>query len=552
MSDKPRPTTATDLPRPHPAAGEAGAFFWQGAAAGEVRVGHCAGCGKLCHPAIEVCPACLTPVDGYAVVSGRATLLAVTVNHQRFVPAIAPPYAIGIVALAEDAGIRLTTDILCDDLESLAPGLAVQAVCVGEGDSARVCFSPDPAAPAGDAPMLDAPRLTAPALRPGPRFEARVAITGIGSSRIERRSALTQRAQMVQACTAAIADAGLERGDIDGICAYPGSSGLPGISAGGVRAVEQVLGLRPVWHCAGPEVPGQLGAVTGAMLAVAAGLCRHVLCFTSFAQAQRPLLSADPDGAVRGEPAWYVPYGCASPANWLALYASHYCARYNVDPAFLGAFAISARAHAARNRDALFRDPLTMDDYLAARPISTPFRLYDCDMPCDGAMAVIVSAREAAGDMRHRPVAVEAVGTWMGEPQSWDQGTLTHQPQLFGAAAHMWSRTALTPADVDVALLYDGFTFNAACWLEALGFCAPGEAAGFIDGGRTIGPGGALPLNPHGGHLAAGRSQGWGQLLEAITQLRGLGGARQVPGAGVAVVSSGGAIPAGCLLLRAG
>ena len=191
-----------------------------------------------------------------------------------------------------------------------------------------------------------------------------------------------------------------------------------------------------------------------------------------------------------------------------------------------------------------------MDDYLAARPISTPFRLYDCDMPCDGAMAVIVSAREAAGDMRHRPVAVEAVGTWMGEPQSWDQGTLTHQPQLFGAAAHMWSRTALTPADVDVALLYDGFTFNAACWLEALGFCGVGEGGQFIEGGQRIALNGDLPLNTFGGQLSGGRLHGFGFAHEAVTQLRGQGGARQIPGAPrLAVATSGGGPLATALLL---
>jgi acetyl-CoA acetyltransferase len=336
------------------------------------------------------------------------------------------------------------------------------------------------------------------------------------------------------------------------VCAYPGSDDLPGLSAGGVRAVERTLQLNPVWHAGGPEVPGQIGAVMAGMLAVASGLCRHVLCFTSYASDRRPVPAMSADGRVEGEPAWSLPFGCVSPANWLALYTSQYCARYGVDPMFLGHVAIASRAHAARNPLALHRDPLDMESYRASRIISSPLRLADCDMPCDGAKAVIVSAKETARDLRQRPVRVAAMGTRMAEPQSWDQGTLTHQPQVFGAAAHLWSRTDLQPGDVDVAMLYDGFTFNLVSWLEALGFCGPGEAAAFIGNGDRIGPDGALPINTDGGHLSAGRSNGYGHLLEAVLQLRGDAGARQVPQAQTAVVTAGGAIPAGCLLLQRG
>ena len=157
---------------------------------------------------------------------------------------------------------------------------------------------------------------------------------------------------------------------------------------------------------------------------------------------------------------------------------------------------------------------------------------------------------EAAGDGRRPPVLVEAVGTQITERVSWDQGTFTHEPQVFGPSAHVWTRTSLRPADVDVALLYDGFTFNCLTWLEALGFCGIGEAPAFLEDGTRIALGGELPLNPHGGQLSAGRTHGYGFLHEAITQLRGDGGARQVKGAEVAIVGVGGGVPGGCLLLR--
>jgi acetyl-CoA acetyltransferase len=192
-----------------------------------------------------------------------------------------------------------------------------------------------------------------------------------------------------------------------------------------------------------------------------------------------------------------------------------------------------------------------MDDYLSARVITTPFGLYDCDVPVDGAVAVVVSSLDAAADLRHPPVLVEAVGTQITERIDWDQSTLTHEPHTLGPSAHLWSRTSLRPDDVDVALLYDGFSFNCLSWLEALGFCKIGEAKDFLATGRNIArEGGVVALNPHGGQLSAGRTHGMGFVHEAVVQLRGDAGARQVPGARVAVCTSGGLTPAGVILLR--
>jgi acetyl-CoA acetyltransferase len=183
--------------------------------------------------------------------------------------------------------------------------------------------------------------------------------------------------------------------------------------------------------------------------------------------------------------------------------------------------------------------------------VTTPFGLYDCDVPCDGAVAVIVSAAESAGDLRVAPIRVEAVGTRITERLSWDQGTLTHLPQIFGPSAHVWERTDLRPSDVDVAQIYDGFTFNCLSWLEALGFCGIGEAADFLEGGTRIALDGELPLNTAGGQLSAGRLHGYGFVHEAVTQLRGDGGDRQVAGQPrVAMVAAGGGVPTGCFILR--
>jgi acetyl-CoA acetyltransferase len=237
-----------------------------------------------------------------------------------------------------------------------------------------------------------------------------------------------------------------------------------------------------------------------------------------------------------------------SAANWIAMFASNHFHHYGTVRESLGWIAITERKHAALNPDAVYRSPMTMDDYLSARMISTPFGLFDCDVPCDGSIAVVVSALDSARDCRHSPVRVNAVGTQIIERLSWDQGTLTHEPQLMGPSAHLWSRTDLGPGDVDVALLYDGFSFNCLAWIEALGFCGRGEGGAFVAGGERISLTGQLPLNPHGGQLSAGRTHGFGFVKEAIHQLRGEAGPRQVAGAEVAVTTTGGGTPGGAIL----
>jgi acetyl-CoA acetyltransferase len=239
-----------------------------------------------------------------------------------------------------------------------------------------------------------------------------------------------------------------------------------------------------------------------------------------------------------------------SAANWIAMHANQYFHRYGVGREMLGHIAVNARRNAGLNPHAIYRDPMTMDDYLAARPITSPFGLYDCDVPCDASIALVVSDASVAGDLPRPAVRIEAVGTQILERVSWDQDTVTHEPQVLGQSAHLWTRTSLTQKDVDLALVYDGFTFNAISWLEGLGFCALGEANDWLDGGRRIALDGELPVNPHGGQLSEGRTHGYGFFYEAITQLRHHAGERQVADATTAVVTSGGGTPSGVLLLQ--
>ncbi len=387
--------------------------------------------------------------------------------------------------------------------------------------------------------------------------ERQAIISGVGQSAIGRRLFREELDLTCEAALAAIADAGLRPDDIDGIAAYPGPiAGPPGFAGPGVYDVQDALGVDLRWHLSGAEGPAQISPVIHAALAVGAGLCRHALVYRTVTEASA---AADTGrlgiGAgsheIRGFAAFFIPFGAMSAANWLALYARRHMHEYGTTREHLGAVAINARRHAAFNPQAIYRQPMTMEEYLTVRMVSDPFCLYDCDVPADGCTAVVISHADTRRDLPHPPVRFEAVGTAIRARPLWDQWEDLTTMAARDAAAHMWSRTDLTPADVDTAQLYDGFSFLTLVWLEALGFCGKGESGPFVADGR-IGLGGTLPLNTWGGQLSGGRLHGFGFLAEAVRQLRGECGERQVASCEVAVVGVGGGPVAGCLLLTRG
>jgi acetyl-CoA acetyltransferase/uncharacterized OB-fold protein len=531
-------------------------FFWRSGSDGRLRFQRCDACEQLRFPIAPVCPYCHSFETSIATVSGTATVVGATVNHQQWIPGMSPPYSVAIVAIDEDPRIRLTTNVIGCDPSDVRLGMRTR-VTFEAADTVWIPLFEPIDEPDGDWQVPDPQRHARPQPATEDRFERRCALTGLGLSRVGRRLMRPPLELTIEASLAAIADAGLELDDIDGLATYPGGMGRPnGHSEGGVTGLAEALRIQPTWINGGGETPGQIGAVVAAMMAVATGLCRHVLCFRTVWESTHgellrsgQLRSDGGGGGASGFMEGRAPFGAMSAANWIALTASQHMARYGTTREQLGAIAVNARRNAALNPDAVYRDELTMDTYLSARPISTPFGLYDCDVPCDGAVAVIVSARDVAKDLRRPPVLVNAVGTQIADRVSWDQGTLTHEPQVFGPARHLWTRSELGPADVDLAQLYDGFTFNCLTWLEALGFCEIGEGGAFVEGGDRIGLTGELPLNTGGGQLSAGRLHGFGLIHEAIVQLRGDGGERQVPNAEVALVSTGGGTPGGCALL---
>ena len=390
-------------------------------------------------------------------------------------------------------------------------------------------------------------------------LDGRAVITGIGQSQVGRRLGRSGLELTIEACLRAIADAGLTPDDIDGVATYPGYSPAPGFSGASTHELRDALGLRTNWFVGTTETGGQLGPIMDACVAVATGRANHVVCFrsvwesTAQGASRAAIYQHDGDGpAPRADVfrEWTGPFGAPSASVWIAMYAQRYMHEHGLTRQQLAQIALTCRRNAGLNPDAVYRDPMTMDDYLAARMITEPFCLYDCDVPCDGATAMIVSRSDATAGLPNPPITVEAIGAALYERHTWDQRADLTTMGAHDSAYDMWRQTSLTPADVDIAELYDGFSYLTLQWIEALGFCEHGKAGEFVDGGGRIALGGDLPINTQGGQLSGGRLHGVGFLHEACTQLWGRGGARQVATPpSVAAVGAGGGPVSGCMLV---
>ena len=388
-------------------------------------------------------------------------------------------------------------------------------------------------------------------------FPVGATITGVGISAVGRRLGRDGLDLTIDACLAAIADAGLNPDDINGVASYPGAYfPAPGFNGTSTNALRDALNLRCNWYLGAFETAGQLGPLVEACLAVICGLADHVVCFRSVVESsaqvgRRAASLADDAGTAFIASPWQAAFGALSPANWVAMLAQRYMAEFGLTREQLAQIALNGRRNAQSNPSAIYRDPLTMSDYLNSRMISSPLCLFDCDVPCDGSVAIVVSHAKHGGGLRRQPIAVESVGTAMLERLQWDQRRVLTTTATHDAAAHLWNRTSIKPADVDIAELYDGFSYFTLQWLEALGFCPHGQAGAFVEGGHRIARDGQLPLNTNGGQLSGGRLHGLGLLREACLQLWGDAGDCQIggPRPEVAVVAAGGGPTAGCMLL---
>jgi len=378
-------------------------------------------------------------------------------------------------------------------------------------------------------------------------------ISGVGQSEVGVRLTRSPLGLTMDAIKAAMADAGLTFDQIDGVATYPGRMAtFLGFSPVGVDEVIETCGIKARWHMGGGEIPAQLSAIAEAADAVRNGHARHVICFRTVYEAAAlsrpeefpPLRREFVDGLSQ----WTAPYFAISAACWVGQYAMRQMKRNGMTREQLAQIALNANRNALANPNArnITKKQLTLDEYMEARPITTPFCLYDCDRFSDASTVVIVSAGDALDEIKTTPIRIAATAGSVHR-YSWDQPDYMAS---YATGPDLWSKTDYRPKDVDTVQFYDGFAFFPISWLEALGFCEVGEGHKFIEGGTRIARDGELPLNTGGGQLGAGRLHGFGFAYEAALQLRGDAGERQIPGdPKVAVATSGGGPLAAALLL---
>ena len=382
-------------------------------------------------------------------------------------------------------------------------------------------------------------------------FEAanKVAIVGVGHSKLARGGDRAIGALAVDACLTAIEDAGLTLKDIDGISNWPATDGqgvgpVDGWTNAKLQWMVEGLGIEQVnwWGNGGG---GNISAAVGhSILAIAAGLCDYVLVYRAMWQPRAGRGSGSrragggsseprPAPRVSNEAAYSDPFGIGGPSGFASSYM-RYMKLYGAKRHHMAAYATAARRGANHNPHAIFRDqPMSYDDYMECRMVADPLCLYDCDIHVDGAAAMVLARADKAKDLKQKPAYVTAYGT-----AGWDWRVRPPEEWMYASSGNMgrtlWAGTDLKPSDIQGAQLYDGYSPDIYWWLESMGFCERGEAFEFIQNGMIERTGG-FPVNTFGGNVSEGRLHGMGHWVEAVKQVQGRAdfepgdGARQIP-----------------------
>jgi len=366
-----------------------------------------------------------------------------------------------------------------------------------------------------------------------------VAVVGIGTVGFGNMAEESVASMADSAVAAALEDSGLERREIDGLLVHIGSPrGLDYDEMAALLGLEVTFATQTWSH-------GRFGAtvIATAAMALEARLTDIALCVAAFKNSPWTRVGSKGHNAFfegmreGGGPHAETPWaGLAAPVAGAAMATRRYLHRYGVDREKLAAVALAQRAAAQRNELAVMRKPLSAQGYAASRPIVEPLRLHDCSVPVDTAVALILARADRAAHLRAPVVHIRGYQGLHAGPNEFifgQPGLGVNQAEVFdyeplGALEPVFRRAGVMPAEIQTLHCYDGFSPQILWTLERFGFCEPGEAADFIAGGR-IELGGQLPVNTSGGHLSEGHSNGWGQTLEIVRQLRGQAGARQIP-----------------------
>ena len=373
--------------------------------------------------------------------------------------------------------------------------------------------------------------------------KGKVAVAGIGFSELSRHSDEPLGELAFDAANAALEDAGLRPGHVDGLATY----NMGAISRDGVDGVSVDYFLKHYPHSPQLRWYAQLdqGMVASAVLegvnAIIAGMASYVLVWRAMHRPQdRPFTQVTTHTAA-GDSQFSLPYGQAAVYQWHAMAYQRYLHLSGAPREAMATLAVTQRHNANLNPRAYFRDtPLTVDDYLNARLIAEPLCLFDCDIPIEGCAAFVLTSAERARDLKHPPAYIAACAQQTSRGRRQLISYILDDYMVCGGtlANQLWSDSGLGPSDMRVAELYDGFSPSTYYWLEAAGFCERGEAHAFIQDGR-IDLTGDLPVNTFGGSLSEGRLHGMGHLAEAALQVTGRAGPRQVAGCDAACAIDG-------------
>lgn len=385
-------------------------------------------------------------------------------------------------------------------------------------------------------------------------MDGHACIVGIGETAFCRKpgSGMSHLALQLRASANAISDAGLSAAEIDGIMPFP--------NLGRAEEMASNLGCENLRFASTIHMGGAapVASLQSAAAAVAEGLANYVLLpagWNGYSGARaRETVTADlasiPGGAIARD--YYIPFGFTAPPQWYSVIARRHMYEFGTTAEQLGAIAVAMRKHAQLNPAAVMcGKPMSIDDYMASPMLADPYRLLDCCLETDGAAAVVVTSAERAADLGVKGVRILSGAS--GQPYPADE--ITNRRDLFRtglsiAAPEAFAKAGVRPAELDFAMIYDCFTFEVLQQIEEMGLCGRGEGGDFVSDGR-IELGGDLPINTHGGLLSEAHVLGMSHITEAVRQLRGDAGARQVPGAALGAVTGWGDFGDGSIAILA-
>lgn len=379
------------------------------------------------------------------------------------------------------------------------------------------------------------------------------AIVGIGATEFSKSSGRSDLQLAIEACEAAIAEAGITPSQVDGMVTFTSDTN-PEIDIATNLGIGELSFFSRIHHGGGAAC----GTIQQAVLAVNAGVADYVVCYRAFNERSmfrfgtgvqsRPAAAT----AESAHSSWYSPHGLLTPAQWVAMLATRYMYEYGATSEDYGRIAVADRKHAAKNPKAWFYEqPITLEDHQNSRWIVEPLHLLDCCQESDGGQALVITTPERARDLPNPPVIVKSAAQGSGDTQesmtSYYRESMSGLPEMALVARQLWNTTGLGPDDVQAAIIYDHFTPLALPQFEAFGFCGRGEAKDFIKDGN-IELGGRLPINTNGGQLGEAYIHGMNGVAEGARLVRGTS-TNQPEGVEHVLVTAGTMVPTSALIL---